>query len=218
MLLKNTIAAIFVLLFLSGCATTPYIAPPTPPSPGVQGIYHRVERGQTLWSIAKAYHTELEEISSINRIQDAANIEVGQLIFIPNRQKIIQPPASYSADDFIWPLRGKIISGFGSPYENMINKGINIIPSGSSEVIASRQGKVVFRADNFGLFGKTVIIDHGDGLSSVYAGNSEVFAKAGDQVRRGAVIARIDASRGDCLHFEIRKAHIAQNPTFYLPR
>ena len=64
------------------------------------------------------------------------------------------------------------------------------------------------------------MIDHGDGLSTVYARNSEVFVKIGDEVQRGVRIAKVGQAGRDknsYLHFEIRKRHVPQNPYFYLP-
>jgi len=155
----------------------------------------------------------LEEIVSINHISDATNIEVGQLIFIPGRQKPQAQPVKFSlSEDFIWPLKGKVIATFGQIFNNMINKGINI-ESYAGDVVAARSGKVVFFDDHFSGFGKTIIIDHGDGFSTVYAMNSQVFIKAGDYIEKRALIAKAST-----LHFEIRKGHIPQNPLFYLPR
>jgi murein DD-endopeptidase MepM/ murein hydrolase activator NlpD len=101
----------------------------------------------------------------------------------------------------------------------MINKGINIQTYGSPNVVASRSGKVVFYDDNFKDFGKTIIIDHGDGFSTVYARNSQVFIKIGDYVQRGTLIAKAgstDRDKNTYLHFQIRKGYIPQNPYFYL--
>lgn len=224
-ILKQSGARFSVLIFsiyilsLVGCATAPYVVPPVPP-PGLPGIYHRVEKGQTLWRISKLYNTDLDEIAGINHISDTSNIEVGQLIFIPNQKKQISGPIEYLGDDFIWPVKGKVITSFGQTFNNMINKGINIQPHGNLEVLAARSGKVVFYAENFGPFGKTVIIEHDDGLSSVYARNSQVFIKPGDNVGKGSVIAKVGSAGRDkntYLHFEIRKGHISKNPKFYLP-
>ena len=207
------------LLFLSGCAAVPLVSPPS--SIGMPGIYHRVERGQTLWRISKIYNVDLEELVKVNRILDAGRIERGQLIFIPHRGK--QQISSYKlslSEDFIWPVRGKIIASFGQNFNNMVNKGINIQTYGVSDVVASRSGKVIFYTDNLKGFGKTIIIDHGDGFSTVYTGNSHVFVKVGDNVQQKTVIAKA-GSNGDkntYLHFEIRKGHLPQNPYFYLPR
>jgi LysM repeat protein len=209
----------FYILVFAGCATAPYTG--TLPSPaGMPGIYHRVERGQTLWRISKIYNLDLDEIATVNHIPDTASIEEGQLIFIPNRQKQRSYDTRSSSDDFAWPLRGKVITAFGQISNNMINKGVNIQPSRNSDVLASRSGRVSFYADDFGNFGKTIIIEHGDGFSTVYTRNSEVFVKAGDSVQKGTVIARVGSAgrdRNTYLHFEIRKGHIPQNPFFYLP-
>jgi len=213
------VIAIFIMGFwtlgLMGCATAPY-APGPRPQTGIPGIYHRVQRGQTLWRISKMYNIDLDEIIKTNRISDVTNIEIGQLILIPHRQK--QQYAPYSpAEDFIWPLKGRVIGGFGSTYNNTLNKGINIQPYSSSTVVASRSGRAVFCADNFRGYGKTIVIDHGDGFSTVYARNSEVFIRPGDNIQKGTVIARLNSSdKNNYLHFEIRKGNLAQNPYFYL--
>ncbi len=206
------------LLFLRGCATSPYVGPA--PIPGIPGIYHRVEKSQTLWRISKMYNVDLDELVRINHISDITKIEVSQLIFIPYRQKKISVPIKDYSDDFIWPNRGRVISTFGQTSNNMINKGINIQPYNNLEVVACRSGKVVFYADNFGAFGKTIIIEHSDGFSTVYARNSQVFVKAGDSVQKGTAIAKIGQAGRDkntYLYFEIRKGRLPQNPIFYLP-
>lgn len=207
-------------LLLIGCASTSYITPGVPPS-GIPGTYHRVEKGQTLWGISKIYNTDLDEIVGINHISNASNIETGQLLFIPGVQKSSASPLKYSLEDFIWPIRGKVISGFGETFDNMVNKGINIQPYSEDDVVAVRRGRVVFYSANFSGLGKTFIIDHGDGFLTVYANISEVFIKSGDSVEKGSVIARVGSSvraKVAYLHFQIRKNHIPQNPYFYLPR
>ena len=209
--LKLFIFALY-LLNLTGCAPAPYVKPTAPA--GIPGIYHRVEKGQTLWRISKLYGVDLDEVARINHIPDTANIETGQLIFIPHRQRQLPMPDIYTSDDFIWPIRGRVIATFGQTFNNMLNKGINIQPYNNFDVVASRSGKVIFYKDNFGYFGKTLIIDHGDGFSTVYARNAQVFIKVGDNVPKGTVVAKANKTY---LHFEIRKGYIPQNPFFYLP-
>jgi len=182
------------------------------------GIYHRIENGQTLWRISKIYSVDLDEIVRINRIFDVTNIEIGQIIFIPGYPKKQYLPAKVSMEDFSWPLKGKVIASFGQTFSDMVNKGINIQGLKGQDVIASRSGKVVFYNSDFDNFGKTIIIDHGDGFTTVYARNSEVFVKIGDYVQKGTAIAKVGPSSKDYLHFEIRKSYIPQNPYFYLPR
>jgi len=220
-MLKNPFYCFLFLasvLTFSGCATTPGVMP-TPPA-GMPGIYHCVEKGQTLWRICRMYNMDFNEIIRANHIFDTSRIEVGQYIFIPQTQKMPVISDRFSSEDFIWPIKGRVISAFGQTYNNMINKGLNIQALGDGGVLAARSGKVVFYHPNFEGFGKTLIIDHGDGYSSVYARNSQVFFKPGDNVQQGALIAKVGSAgrdRNAYLHFEIRKGHVAQNPYFYLP-
>jgi len=219
----NNIILVLITCLIAGCTTiTPYTKPVLPSSTGqlTVGIYHRVEAGQTLWRISKIYNVDTDDILRINRIPADATIEIGQLILIPSRTSIQNIPAKSSTDDFIWPLKGRVIANFGSSYRNLINKGINIQAMPGTDIYATRSGRVVFYAENFGNFGKTIIIDHGDGLRSVYSRISETFVHSGENVQRGALIGRAGTSIRDkniYLHFEIRKGALAQNPLFYLP-
>ncbi len=215
------LVTICYLLSLPGCVTSPYIKPVIPKSIALPGIYHKVVRGETLWKISKMYNISLDELTQVNRIGDNTAIEVGQQIFIPNYFRPQALVVKYSDnDDFIWPIRGRIVGSFGQTINNMLNKGINITPYGSGDIIASRAGRVVFLNDNFAGLGKTIILDHEDGFFTVYSLSSEVFVRAGDNIKKGAVIARLGSlnlGRNKYLHFEVRKGHIPQNPMFYLP-
>ncbi len=212
---------IIIVLGLAGCASTvPYTTPIVPAFTNMPGIYHHVEAGQTLWKISRIYAIDLEEILRVNRNLESSRLEPGQVIFIPNRHNKVELPVNYTNDDFIWPLKGRVIAPFGTNYHNLMNKGLNIQPYSNTGIIASRSGKVVFYSSDFGNFGKVLIIDHGDGLRSVYARNLEVYVRIGEIVKQGALIARagsVGRDKGTYLHFEIRKGANPQNPTFYLP-
>jgi murein DD-endopeptidase MepM/ murein hydrolase activator NlpD len=218
--MKNIIL-ILLVIGIAGCASVPpYTGPSLPVSAqGVAGIHHRVEAGQTLWKISKLYGVDIDDIIRLNHISEEANIEIGQVLLIPNRLKPQDIPIKSSGDDFIWPLKGRIISGFGSNYRNLINRGINIQAPAGSDILATRAGRVVFYANSFGNYGKTVIIDHGDGLRSIYSRISEIFVQPGENVQRGFLVGRVGSSirdKNSYLHFEIRKGAMPQNPLFYL--
>ncbi|MDD5059636.1 MAG: LysM peptidoglycan-binding domain-containing M23 family metallopeptidase [Candidatus Omnitrophica bacterium] len=219
----QSIISLFLILLLAGCKTVPppYTGPSLPVSvQTVPGFQHKVEAGQTLWRISRIYNVDIDDILKVNRISESSTIEIGQILIIPERPMSIEQAVKYAPEDFIWPLKGKIISGFGSRYRNLVNKGINILATGQADVLASRKGKVVFYASNFGNFGKTIIIDHGDGLRTVYSRMEQVFVKPGDYVQRGSMLGRAGSSQRDkniYLHFEIRKGALPQNPLFYLP-
>jgi len=216
--------AIFILtvLIISGCASSPLYTGPRPPvSPqAISGLHHRVEPKQTLWRISRMYNVDIDEILRANNISENATIEIGQVLLIPNRLRPQREQVFASGDDFIWPLKGKIVAGFGANYQNLINKGINIQVSADADVLASRSGKVVFYTVDLGNFDRTLILDHGNGLHSVYSRVTEFFVRPGENVQRGALIGRIRSTAGgknNYLHFEIRKGAMPQNPLFYLP-
>ncbi|HNX82097.1 MAG TPA: LysM peptidoglycan-binding domain-containing M23 family metallopeptidase [Candidatus Omnitrophota bacterium] len=220
---------VLAAIFIAGCASVPPttvapVAPATQPSPASGFVYHKVEKGQTLWRISKIYDVDLAELARINHLSDATSIEIGQLILIPKKKLVEKSPVckiTSSSDDFIWPLRGKVITSFGQTFNNMINKGLNIAPVSSSDIVASRSGTVVFCSSDFSGFGKTIVIDHGDGFLTVYARNAQVLIKTGDTVTQGMTIAKVGCAGRDktpYLHFEIRKGYASQNPNFYLTK
>jgi murein DD-endopeptidase MepM/ murein hydrolase activator NlpD len=218
--MKNIIL-IFLVLLIAGCATSgQYNGPVLPASiQGVPGIHHRVLAGQTLWRISKIYNVDIDDILRLNRLSENATIEIGQLLLIPQPLSPQNELLKSGGDDFVWPLKGRVIAGFGSNYGNLMNKGINIQAQAGANILAARSGKVVFYANNFGNFGKIIIIDHGDGLRSVYSRASEILVRAGENVQRGQLIGRVGSSirnKNSYLHFEIRRGSLAQNPLFYL--
>jgi len=220
--LKFTLANIIVIVAaigMAGCAGVTPSRPIVRPT-GMPGIYHRIEKGQTLWRISKIYGINLDELARVNRISDATNIEIGQMIFIPNVKKVQAVSFKDYGEDFIWPLKGKIIATYGQNFNNIINKGLNIQAPYGADVLAAHSGKIVFSSSNLEGFGKTVIIEHADGFSTVYARNSRILVKPGEVVRRGTVIAKVGSGgrdKSNYLHFEIRKGPNPVNPYFYLP-
>ena len=193
--------------------------PPVIERPQIPGIYHKVEKGQTLWRIAKFYNVNMDDIVRLNRIPNATQITVGQLLFIPNTTA--PKPETFEASDFIWPARGKVVFFYGSKKDGVFNKGIDIAVNKNTDIMASRAGRVVFYDTKLKGYGQTVIIDHLDGFSTLYAYNSAVFVKQGDQVKPGQIIARAGSppgSSGARVHFQIRKGSKPQNPFYYLPR
>lgn len=220
--LRYTICAILCTA-LVGCATVTQA--PLPKPKNVKGIYHQVQKGQTLWRISKIYNVDIAELAEINYLPDTSRIYVGQLIFIPNATSattdlLLESDLKNRAEDFVWPTKGKVSLFFGMKRDRVKNEGIYIQARNGTNVIASRSGKVAFCSEDLQGYGKIVILDHLDGYSTVYAHNSINLVVLNSLVKQGQVIARAGTSgRQETpeLYFEIRKGQKAQNPFFYLP-
>ncbi len=214
------ILSLITTLFLTGCATAP-ISPRVKKE--AKGIYHHVNKGETLLQIAKAYNVDEQQIARANRLSDIDNISIGQLLFIPKttaslKRNIFRP--THKKENFIWPLKGRICSFYNTFQDEMKNKGIDIAAKKNTIIVAARSGKISFVSDNLKGYGKIIIIDHPDNYQTVYAYNSENLATNRQFVMQDEPIAKVGSSgRAEfpCLHFEIRKDHRTHNPLDYLP-
>ncbi|MEQ8657740.1 MAG: peptidoglycan DD-metalloendopeptidase family protein [Hyphomicrobiales bacterium] len=121
---------------------------------------------------------------------------------------------------FRWPIRGRVLAGFGVQENGVRNDGVNIaVPEGAS-IRAAEEGEVVYAGNELRGFGNLVLVQHRGGYVTAYAHNSRLDVQRGDRVSRGDVIARA-GSTGDVdtpqLHFEIRRGTTPVDPGPYLP-
>jgi murein DD-endopeptidase MepM/ murein hydrolase activator NlpD len=172
--------------------------PPQQALPSLQGSYHRVRRGETLWRIAHSYGVDVETLARANRLPSASRLAVGQQLFIP------LPPES---SRFLWPLRGSLRAGGGS-------QGLEIAAPTGSLVRASRTGRVAVSTRRLSGWGKTVIVDHLDGYLTIYAGLDQILAGPGAAVRQGMPVGTLGSQ---ALHFEIRYGASLKNALTLLP-
>ena len=120
------ILSLITTLFLTGCATAP-ISPRVKKE--AKGIYHHVNKGETLLQIAKAYNVDEQQIARANRLSDIDNISIGQLLFIPKttaslKRNIFRP--THKKENFIWPLKGRICSFYNTFQDEIKNKDLEI--------------------------------------------------------------------------------------------
>jgi len=119
---------------------------------------------------------------------------------------------------FIWPVHGPITSPYG-PRWGGFHTGIDIgCPEGRT-IVAAKAGTVI-AAEWGGGYGNMVIIDHGNGVSTLYAHNSRLYVSDGDRVRQGQRISACGETghaTGTHLHFEVRINGEHTNPRPFLP-
>jgi murein DD-endopeptidase MepM/ murein hydrolase activator NlpD len=124
---------------------------------------------------------------------------------------------------FIYPVNASITSGFGNRRHpilgyNRFHSGIDFGASQGTAINAADAGRVIF-AGWYGGYGRTVIIDHGGGITTLYAHASRLYVNVGQNVAQGQTIAAIGStglSTGPHLHFEVRQNGRPVNPMNYL--
>lgn len=128
-----------------------------------------------------------------------------------------RPEESAAGGDlsWAWPSGGKVIAA----YVEGGSKGIDIEGRIGDSVQAAEAGKVTYAGSGIRGYGNLLIVQHQNGMQSVYAHNSKLLAREGQLVARGQKIAELGSSDADQakLHFEIRRQGKPLDPLKLLP-
>lgn len=138
-------------------------------------------------------------------------------------------PKTMATGKFKWPLavNGTITSKYGYRYifgSYSFHSGIDIAAPYGTSIKAADGGKVVFAGKGTGSawsYGNYVIIDHENGLKTIYAHCSSLKVKTGERVYQGQVIAKVGATgraTGNHLHFQVKLRGTTVSPWNYLNR
>lgn len=132
------------------------------------------------------------------------------------------PPASTEPPDgqFLWPLVGPILSGYGPTDDGLNNDGVNISASRGTTIRAARAGTVAYAGNELRGYGNLVLIRHDDGWVTAYAHADSIMVQRGQQVQAGQPIATVGDTgsvSAPQLHFEIRQGSDAIDPMTRLP-
>jgi murein DD-endopeptidase MepM/ murein hydrolase activator NlpD len=123
----------------------------------------------------------------------------------------------------LWPVEGQVTGSFGEridPFngEGAFHSGVDIGSSFGARIIAPADG-IVTVTENMGGYGKTIILEHGNGISTRYGHLSGYAVTSGQAVHRGDVIGYVGESgrsTGPHLHYEVRINNTPVNPYKYL--
>jgi murein DD-endopeptidase MepM/ murein hydrolase activator NlpD len=132
-----------------------------------------------------------------------------------------QAEASDGPTSFRWPVKGRVIAGFGPKPNGQQNDGINIAVPEGTPFKAAEDGVVAYAGNELKGYGNLVLIRHPNGYVTAYAHAKELMVKRGDPIKRGQVIGKsgqtgnVDAPQ---LHFEIRKGPTPLDPIPRLAR
>jgi murein DD-endopeptidase MepM/ murein hydrolase activator NlpD len=121
--------------------------------------------------------------------------------------------------DFLWPVRGRILSGYGPTGDGLYNDGINIAAPRGASVAAAADGVVAYVGNDLKSYGNLVLIRHGGGTMTAYAHLDSTRVRKGAVVRKGQSIGAVGSTgavTSSQLHFEIRQGSKTYNPRQYL--
>jgi murein DD-endopeptidase MepM/ murein hydrolase activator NlpD len=172
----------------------------------------RSSRRESLIQVKESKREFLHEVAGLSQASAtlAAQIQGSSGSYSP-------PDSTPSAAGLIWPVNGPVTSPFGMRWGRM-HTGIDIgVPYGTP-IHASASGRVVYSGWMDG-YGNLVAIDHGRGLSTAYAHQSQIGVSVGQIVSQGQVIGYVGCT-GHCfgphLHFEVRINGTPVDPMGYL--
>ncbi|MBX9592612.1 MAG: peptidoglycan DD-metalloendopeptidase family protein [Hyphomonadaceae bacterium] len=123
------------------------------------------------------------------------------------------------AAKFRWPVRGKVIAGFGRRPDGTHNDGVNVAVPHGTEIYAADAGKVAYAGNELKGYGNLVLIRHANGWVTAYAHADQLLVRPNDEVRRGQVIARAGRTGAvdqPQLHFELRQGSRPVDPMPHL--
>jgi lipoprotein NlpD len=140
---------------------------------------------------------------------------------LPSPAPVPAAPAAVAAEAprFIWPVRGRIVAGFGDLGNGRFNDGINLAVTKGESVKAAADGVVLYAQTMRG-FGNLILVRHAGNWLTAYAHNDTLLVARGTSVKRGEVIARAGQTgtvTSPQLHFEVRRGSKPVNPVQYLP-
>ena len=128
-------------------------------------------------------------------------------------------PAAMHGGRFPWPVRGRVVAGYGAEAGGAHNDGINIAAARGTPIKAIEGGVVAYAGNELRGYGNLVLVKHPDGLISAYAHCDELLVKKGEKIAPGQVIGRVGATGGVSepqLHFELRRGKHPIDPREFL--
>jgi murein DD-endopeptidase MepM/ murein hydrolase activator NlpD len=185
----------------------------------VKGAYHTVQTGETVETIALAYGVTPTVIIdySLNNLRPPHRVKKGQKLVIPGgRRELHWPQPDLSpGSPFAWPVVGQITQGYSEKHP-----ALDLGAPYGSPVYAAQAGTVTHSGWARTGYGYTVILDHGEGMQSLYSHMKGAWVTVRQKVERGQLIGEVGStghSTGPHVHFEIRVDGKRVDPSSYLP-
>jgi murein DD-endopeptidase MepM/ murein hydrolase activator NlpD len=196
--------------------------------PPVTGIVHEVQRGETVYSIAKKYQSNPQAVvdfpfnSFAN--DETFSLAVGQTLIVPDGVKPKAEPAAprptvYLAQtdvqtggggSFIWPTSGRITQRYV-----WYHRGLDVANKNAPAIVASQGGRISAVIYGRYGYGNHVVVDHGNGYQTLYGHMNKIYVTANQQVSSGQALGQMGStgrSTGVHLHFEVIRNGVKLDP------
>ncbi len=124
-------------------------------------------------------------------------------------------PPGRNGGRFLWPVQGKMLSGFGDKSDGRQNDGINIAAPPGTAVMAADTGVVAYAGNELRSYGNLLLIRHPNGYMTAYAHLDHILVERGAAITRGQKIGTVGATGAVTtpqLHFEVRRGSKVVNP------
>ena len=203
-------------------------------------VYHRVERGDSLYSIGWRYDQDYRQVAAWNNLKSPYVLSPGQWLRVApplSKSKTPEEPAApvittavpapsptvtklspgITPQTWLWPARGELARTFSTDEPG--KKGVGIRGRLGQPVWSAAAGRVVYGGNGLAAYGNLLIIKHDDNYLTAYAHNHKLRVQEGDTVTAGQHIADMGKSGTEqvMLHFEIRFQGKPVDPLRYLP-
>ncbi|MGE5632647.1 MAG: murein hydrolase activator EnvC family protein [Caulobacteraceae bacterium] len=193
-----------------------------------ENLERKVSEKEEVLSRLKTSRAQVEsEIArskaEIDKLEKEIDAQIAESKRLESVIKNLSKRTKYVGGSMVWPCPSSytITSYYGMRKHPILRKykmhtGIDIAADKGASIVAANRGTVIMaHYDKSGGYGNMVVIDHGDGITTLYAHASKLLVKVGDEVKSGQVIAKVGStglSTGNHLHFEIRVNGETKNP------
>ncbi len=195
--------------------------------PPTDGVFYTVIEGDTLDKIVEVHNADLVKINLYNKLSADTELSAGQEIFIPDATKTYVENVT-TQDGQVEQIRS-IGFKLRRPTQGVLTQGfhsrhyaIDIANRMNTPIYASASGKVIKSADgwNYG-YGRYVVVDHGNGIRTLYAHMNVRKIEEGAEVKTGQLIGlmgntgNVFGPTGIHLHYEVHIRNRKVNPFSY---
>ena len=169
-------------------------------------------------TVAAAPATKVAAVEPVQKVRLANATVAAPEVAAPEAPAKVAE-ATGALPSFRWPVRGRVITGYGAKTNGKSNDGINVAVPEGTPIKAAEDGVVAYSGNELKGYGNLVLVRHSNGYVTAYAHASELMVKRGETIKRGQTIAKSGQS-GEVgspqLHFEIRKGSSPVDPAQFL--